>query len=99
MKINTHGLKMTGLKYASGDTKGLGGYYSGEYVELFYDRPTGEVFTRYQYSIGQNTWTKCHDKDVVKICNLSSKTTMQEIADKIAAKLEWIGMAGRGEIA
>lgn len=99
MKINTHGLKMGGLKAAAGDTKNLGVYYSSEYVELFYGRSNGEVWTRYQCSLGQNTWTQYHDKDVVKICNLSSKTTMQEIADKIAEKLEFIETVEIGEIA
>ncbi len=87
MKTNTHGIKMTGLKAASGDTKNLRGYYSGEYVELFFDRQTGEVWTKYQYSLGQNSWTVYHDDNVVKIANFSAPATMQEIADAIASRL------------
>lgn len=83
MAINKHGFVMNGLKAAAGDTKGLKGYYSGEYVELFYNRTTGEVWTRYQYSLGQNTWTEYHDRDVVKIGNISDPCTMQQIADMI----------------
>lgn len=87
MKTNTHGIKMTGLKKASGDTKTLRGYNSGEYVELFFDRATGEVWTKYQYSLGQNTWTVYDDDNVVKIGNFSAPATMQEIADAIACCL------------
>lgn len=88
MMVNKHGHKMVGLKAASGATKGLRGYYSGEYCELFYDRSNGEVWTKYQYSLGQNTWTEYHDSDIIKICNLDEPTTMQDIADMIARKLE-----------
>lgn len=93
MKTNTHGIKMTGLKQASGDTKGLRGYYSGEYVELFYDRATGEVWTVYQVSLGQNTWTQYHDPDVIKIGNYSDPATMQDLADDIYRAVEMREMA------
>ena len=41
MKTNTHGLKMHGLRKAAGDTKGLNGYYSGQYVQINYDTVEG----------------------------------------------------------
>ena len=85
--INKHGYKMTGLKAAAGSTKDLTGFYSPEYVELFYDRSTGEVWTKYQYSLGQNSWTEYHSSDVLKIANISEPMTMQAIADMIAAEL------------
>lgn len=87
MKTNTYGIKMIGLKAASGDTKSLRGYYSGEYVELFFDLATGEVWSKYQYSLGQNTWTVYDDDNVVKIGNFFDPATMQEIADAIAYRL------------
>lgn len=90
MTINTHGIKMTGLKAVSGETKDLGGYYSGQYVEIFYDRSTGKVWGNYQYSLGQNTWTVYDDPDVIKICNASDKMTMQQIADAVSAHLQEI---------
>ena len=43
--LNTHGIKMIGIRKAAGETKSLRGYYSGEYVELFYDRADGSVLT------------------------------------------------------
>lgn len=91
MKINTHGLKMTGLKATSGATKGLCGYYSGNYIEIFYDRATSKVWGNYQSSLGQNSWTEYDDPDVIKICNVSEPCTMQEIADLI-----WAHMDGEG---
>lgn len=81
-KVNKHGMKMVGLKKASGETQNYG-YYSGMYVEIFYDKADGEVWGVFQYSLGQNSWTEYHDSSIVKICNTSSHMTMQEIADAI----------------
>lgn len=82
MAINTHGLKMKGIKAAVGEIP-TGGYYSGEYAEVFYDKASGEVWANYQCSLGQNTWTVYDDRDVIKIGNYSKKTTMQQLADDI----------------
>ena len=82
MTINTYGRKISGLKKASGATQNYG-HFSGHYVEIFYDRSTGEGWTNEQYSLGQNTWTEYHDKDICKICNASRHMTMQQIADAI----------------
>ena len=81
-KVNTHGLKMVGLKKASGNTEDYG-YYSPSYEEVFYDMKTGEVWTVFQHSLGQNWWTQYDDKNIIKICNTSHHMTMQEIADRI----------------
>lgn len=89
-KINTHGLKMVGLKKASGNTRNYG-YYSDKYDEIFYNRSSGEVWTVFQCSLGRNSWTEYHDPDVIKICNASDHMTMQEIADAIAETIERIG--------
>lgn len=75
---------MKGIRKVCGATKGLMGYYSPEYLELFYDRSSGEVWTVYQYSLGHSTWTQYDDEDIIKISNLSSAKTMQEIADMIS---------------
>lgn len=86
-KVNKHGLKMKGLKKTSGYTENYG-CYSGQYVEIFYDRSTGEAWGVYQCSLGQNSWTVYHDPAVVKICNTSHHMTMQEIADEIHRVLQ-----------
>jgi len=88
--LNTHEIKMTGIKAAAAATKGLQGYYSGVYEELFYDRRTGEVWTKSQSSLGHNAWTEYHDKQIIKICNLDKPTTMQEIADLIKRRIDEI---------
>jgi len=82
--VNTHGLKMIGLKKAAGETKGLTNYYSGHYVQISYDKVTGEIISDYHYSLGQNWWTQYHDSNVITIGNASSPLTMQAIADWIA---------------
>ena len=81
--INKHGIKMIGLRRAAGATKGMSGYYSGHYIQLSYDRSDGEVLADYHYSFGQNSWTQYHSKDVIRVANISTPKTMQQIADMI----------------
>lgn len=90
-KVNTHGLKIKGLKKVSGETENYG-EYSSMYAEIFYDRATGEVWTVHQCSIGHNTWTEYHDENVIKIGDTSSHMTMQEIADCIYKEVAWQDM-------
>lgn len=82
-KVNTHGLKIKGLRSACGDTCNYGDY-DNRYHELFYDRSTGEVWTVFRYG---NSWTEYHDKNVIKVCNTQHHMTMQEIADAIQQAL------------
>lgn len=82
--INKHGLKMHGLKKASGMTKDLRGYYSGHYIQLSYDLDTGNILTDYHYNLGENWWTKYHNPNIITVCNLTEPTTMQDIADLIS---------------
>ncbi|MGN0968113.1 MAG: hypothetical protein ACI4O3_02495 [Oscillospiraceae bacterium] len=86
MAINKYGIKMTGLKKASGNTVNWS-LHSGGYTEIFYDRSTGEIWTKDQISIGQNSWTVYHDPDVIKICNTSRHMTMQQLSDAVRDKL------------
>ena len=50
MEINTHGRKINleTLAIASDSTKGLGSR-TGEYVEIFYDKSTGDVWGKYHW--------------------------------------------------
>lgn len=91
--VNTYGLQIKGIKKASGDTRDYG-CYSGSYVEVFYSAETGEVWTVYQYSLGQNTYTVYDDAAVVKICNTSRHMTMQEIADAIYERVSMMRNCG-----
>lgn len=79
---------MKGLKKTAGETKDLKGYYSGEYLEIFYDKEKKEVWGIYQYSLGQNTWTVYDDENVIKICNASEPMTMKEIEEQIKEKVK-----------
>lgn len=86
MKVDKHGLKIIGLKKASGSTiNWIPG--SGGYTEIFYDLRIGEVWTVDQVSLGHNSWTEYRDPYVIKICETEKRMTMQEIADTIHAKL------------
>ena len=86
--VNTHGLKMNGLKKAAGETKDLKGYYSGSYIQLSYDLDSGDVITDYFYSLGQNSWKVYHDDSILSVGNVSEPKTMQPLADMIAQKVE-----------
>lgn len=67
--INRHGLILSGLRKAAGETKGLTGYYSGRYVQISYDTRNGAILTNYHYNLGQNSWTQYHNSDIITICN------------------------------
>ena len=88
--VNTHGLMMTGLRKVAGETKDLSGYYSGQYLQLNYDISTGDVFTDYHCSLGQNWWTQYNDEAVINCRNISNPATMQDIADMIWEKVSWL---------
>lgn len=96
-KVNTHGLKIKGLKAASGETGGWAPR-SGGYTEVFYDRSTGEVWTVNQISLGHNSWTRYHDPDIIKVCETERHLTMQDLADRIAEAVEERGAALAFEI-
>lgn len=85
--VNTYGMKMVGLKKASGSTQNYG-WNSGLYDEVFYDKATGEIWTVTQVSLGHNSWTEYHDPNVIKICNTESHMTMQEMADAICKAVQ-----------
>lgn len=84
MKIDTHGIKMYGLRKAAGETKRLTGYYSGHYIQISFDTSDGEILTDYHCSFGQNSWSVYHKPSIISVCNACIPMTMQQIADKIA---------------
>ena len=81
MKVNMHGIKIKGLRKASGHTEN----YTDRnmYDELFFDRSTGDVWAVFHCSIGHNWWTEYHDPDIIKIGSTVRHLTMQEIADMV----------------
>lgn len=82
MRINTHGYKMHGLREAAEETKYLRGY--GRYVQISYNRRTGEVLVDYHCDDG---WTVYRDADIVTVHNACIPMTMQDVADAIAQGL------------
>ena len=95
MKTNTHSLKMHGLRAAAGDTR-LAGQY-GRYVQISYDRDTGDVLSDYFCGTTGN-WRKYYnDPAVVDVCFAESPMTMQQIADAIAEAVEFADMAAEAE--
>ena len=85
-KINTHGLKLVGLRKCSGSMGKLN-LCSGLFYELFYDRSTGEVWTILQ---PPRNWTEYRDRDIIKIGNYCYHLAMQEIADAVNKTLKEI---------
>lgn len=86
MEINTHGriINKETLADASNYTKGLGSR-TGEYVEIFYDKSTGDVWCKYHWD--REEWTVYHDDDVTKVGIAVRYKTQQQIADMIAETL------------
>ena len=78
MTINKHGLKINGLKKASGDTVDWG--YTGWHTQICYDTDTGDIYTHDH--CGQS-WTRYHDPEVITVCHTTKHMTMQDIADAI----------------
>ena len=86
MEINTHGrnINQETLANASNSTKGLGSR-TGEYVEIFYDKSTGDAWCKYHWD--REEWTVYKDSDVVKVGIATRYKTPQQIADMIASTL------------
>lgn len=88
MKIDTHGLKMIGLRKASGYTENYPAA-SGKYVQISYDTETGEILVSYHVSLGQNSWKEYNNVNVILVCFTRHHLSMQTIADLIAAKVSY----------
>ena len=81
---------MMGLRKASGESKDLKGYYSGHYYQVNYDVHAGEVFADYHYSLVPNCWTQYRDEDIINCGNISSPKTMQEVANIVWKKVQYM---------
>ncbi len=90
MKVNTHGLKMIGLRKAAGATKPTKGYYDGYYIQISYNIKTGEIHVNEHWNLGHNDYVKYHNPDIINVGNICTPTTMQGIADMIHySRLYW----------
>ena len=79
---------MNGLREAFDETKDLTGYDSGQYVQISYNRKTGDILTYCHYSLGHNDWIMYRDPNIVTVCTASNPMPMQEIADAIYETVE-----------
>lgn len=76
-------LKIKGIKKISGETRALNGYHSGQYLQVNYDRKSGEAWTDFHCSLGQNSWREYSDSNIISCGNLSEPATMAEIREMI----------------
>lgn len=77
-------LKIIGLRKACNESRAwCHSYYSAEYLQLSYDMRTGHCWTKLHVSLGHNSWTVYHDKDVVNCGNITRPMTMREIREMI----------------
>lgn len=82
MFTNTFGLKMVGLREAADSTEEYG--WNGlKYNELFYNMRTGDVWTVRQVSVNHVAQTEYKNPSIVKIGNITSKLSEQQVAIKI----------------
>ena len=80
-KVNTHGMKMHGLKVAAGVTRDA--YpYSGHYVQISYDTNTGYIYAHWNVDV--NSWMQYDNPAIFTAVRATRHMTMQQIADAIA---------------
>jgi hypothetical protein len=88
--INTHGIKINGLRKAAHETKGLSPYGDVR-TQISYDRDTGDIYTNDH--IGDD-WSRYYDPAVITVCFAKRHMTQQQIADRIADALAETEMYG-----
>ena len=81
-KINKHGMKMEGLRAASGETCTWAGY-----TQVSYDMADGQILTNDHAGNSENSWTRYHSSSIITVLNARRHYTMQEIADIICDKV------------
>lgn len=90
-KLETYGLNicLSDLKATARATCNYG-LFSPAYDEVFYDTHTGEVWSVYQYSLGQDWETVYRDPGIIKIGNFTRHVTQQQLIDCIKARVDEI---------
>lgn len=78
--LNTYNLKMEGLEEASKATCDWP-RNSGGHTQIFYDRDTGEVWTRDH--VGENSWSEYRDPAIIRVGDTDRHVSAQKIADWI----------------
>ena len=83
MKVNTYGLKISGFRKIASESKCLPGGRGNSYIEIFYDKSTGECWSKYHCSLGGNSWTEYHDPNIIRCGFWWKPLTMQEVINAI----------------
>jgi|GEM_PF-4975127 len=95
-KVNTYGLKMTGLKNAVSTMKLIdmrvkkrSHYDAADRVQIAYNKKTGEIYAEIISDPDYHGWKKYNDENIIdKVCIYANAVcpahSMQYIADKIA---------------
>lgn len=83
MKLDTHGLKIKGIKDACAATQDYG--YGPGMTEIIYNRSTGEIRTK--YFVDKNSWTAVEYPECT-VAHTSEHMTMQQIADAIYYRVQ-----------
>ena len=89
MPLNNHGIKIKGLRDASGYTTNLGRNRTGGYFEIFYDRADGQIWA--VYNITADDRRTYPSPKIISVCTTRTHLTMQQIADKLRDRLEELG--------
>ncbi len=85
-KVNTHGIKMVGLKAASGNTCNWAGH-----TQISYDMSDGQILT--DDIVENNSWVQYHSPDIITVTPGTNRhMTMQEIADLVAEAVSFENM-------
>ena len=78
-------MKITGLKKIAGESKTLSGFYSGEYLQINYNKKTGETWSDHFVDLGHSWKTTYHDPDIIHCGVIYEHVTMKDIREKIEA--------------
>ena len=82
-KINTHGLKMIGLRNACAETRKI--HNTGLVLEISYDLNAGKIITK-EYA-DWNSYTVFDSESIQTVMRTSISPTQQEIADAVDLKI------------
>lgn len=94
MKLNYHGIKMTGIKKTAGLTKQLTHEtFRSDHVEIFFDAESEKVFGIWHPQ--KNEWSIPHGQGCVAIADVYSPQTMQDVADLVKWKKPLIELVRR----
>lgn len=76
-------MEIKGIEKVVEDSKCLTGRERGLYLQLNYNRETGEVWTDEHYNLGQNDWTEYDNKNIIRCGNICRPVTAKKIREII----------------